>query len=190
MVKAEALKILASSVDLPSAEPAAASWHRSALCGRNRCFSPGNPAAMLPLPRELPPGEEVIQSPCMPLQASALLLTKLHRPPVTDDRIERPRLIESLNQGLAGPLSLVTGPAGFGKTTLVSSWVEWLAANRRPPLPSAWLSLDEDDSDLVIFLRYLVTAIRTMFPESCAESVAMLAARSPAAHRRALHHDQ
>ena len=57
----------------------------------------------------------------MPLQKSTLLLTKLHRPPVTGDRIERPRLIEILNHGLAGPLSLVTGPAGFGKSTLVSS---------------------------------------------------------------------
>ena len=110
----------------------------------------------------------------MALRASTILLTKLHRPPATDDRIERPRLIDVLDRGLAGPLSLVTGPAGFGKTTAVSSWIERLASSQRSPLPSAWLSLDEDDSDLVIFLRYLVAAIRTIFPESCAESADML----------------
>ena len=65
----------------------------------------------------------------MPAQASALLFTKLNRPPVTGDRVDRPRLIEQLNRGLQqGPLTLVSAAAGFGKTTLVSSWIEGLAA--------------------------------------------------------------
>ena len=105
----------------------------------------------------------------MPAQASALLFTKLNRPPVTGDRIDRPRLIEMLNRGLSGPLSLVSAAAGFGKTTLVSAWIEELTARERPPIPTAWLSLDESDSDLVVFLRYFVAAIRTVFPESCAD---------------------
>ena len=119
----------------------------------------------------------------MPAQASALLFTKLHRPPVTGDRVDRPRLIEMLNRGLQqGPLSLVCAAAGFGKTTLVSSWIESLTAGRggvTPPLPAAWLSLDESDSDLVVFLRYFVAAIRTVFPESCAETLALLGAPQP-----------
>jgi LuxR family maltose regulon positive regulatory protein len=115
-------------------------------------------------------------------QTSALLLTKLNRPPVTVDRVDRPRLIEQLNRSLQqGPLTLVCASAGFGKTTLVSAWVESLAAGRAggtggvtPPQRAAWLSLDEGDSDLVVFLRYFVAAIRTVFPKSCAETLALL----------------
>ena len=117
----------------------------------------------------------------MPAHAPALLLTKLNRPPVVADRIERPRLIEMLDRGLSGPLSLVSAAAGFGKTTLVSSWIEGLATSERPPIPAAWLSLDEFDSDPVVFLRYFIAAIRTVFPESCAETLALLQALQPAA---------
>jgi LuxR family transcriptional regulator, maltose regulon positive regulatory protein len=118
-------------------------------------------------------------------QASPLLFTKLNRPPVTSDRVDRPRLIEQLDRGLQqGPLTLVCAAAGFGKTTLVSSWIERLSASRggvTPPLQSAWLSLNENDSDLVVFLRYFIAAIRTVFPESCAETLALLGAPYPAA---------
>jgi ATP/maltotriose-dependent transcriptional regulator MalT len=55
------------------------------------------------------------------MHPSALLLTKLNRPPVTDDRVDRPRLIKMFNRGLHGPLTLVSAAAGFGKTTLVSA---------------------------------------------------------------------
>ena len=102
------------------------------------------------------------------------------RPPVTADWVERPRLIEQLNHSLQqGPLTLVCASAGFGKTTLVSSWLEGLAASQRSPTPAAWLSLDESDSDLVVFLRYCVAAIRTVFPESCTETLALLQTSQP-----------
>jgi LuxR family maltose regulon positive regulatory protein len=125
----------------------------------------------------------------MAAQASALLLTKLNRPPVTGDWVDRPRLIEQLNHSLQqGPLTLVCASAGFGKTTLVSSWVESLTAGRgggmggvTPPIRAAWLSLDESDSDLVVFLSYFVAAIRTVFPKSCAETLALLRAPNPTA---------
>ena len=119
----------------------------------------------------------------MPAQASPLLFTKLNRPPVTGDRVDRPRLLAQLNRGLQqGPLTLVCAAAGFGKTTLVSSWIESLTAGvggMTPPLPAAWLSLDENDSDLVVFLRYFVAAIRTVFPEACAETLVLLRAPHP-----------
>ena len=119
-------------------------------------------------------------------QASPLLSTKLNRPPVPADWVDRPRLIEQLNYSLQqDPLTLVCASAGFGKTTLVSSWIEGLTADDRggvtPRLSSAWLSLDESDSDLMVFLRYFVAAIRTVFPESCTESLALLQASQPVA---------
>jgi LuxR family transcriptional regulator, maltose regulon positive regulatory protein len=121
----------------------------------------------------------------MPARASALLFTKLNRPPVTGDRVDRPHLIEQLDRGLQqGPLTLVCAAAGFGKTTLVSSWIEGLATSERPPTPSAWLSLDENDSDLLLFLRYFVAAIRTVCPEACAETLALLRAPHPTAQAR------
>ena len=105
--------------------------------------------------------------------------TKLNRPPVPRDWVDRPRLIEQLNRSLQqGPLTLVCASAGFGKTTLVSSWIEGLTTIGRPPTPAAWLSLDQSDSDLVVFLRYFVAAIRTVFPKSCAETLALLQRRN------------
>ena len=92
-----------------------------------------------------------------------ILSTKLHIPPLRPSIVRRPRLIERLNEGLAAghKLTLISAPAGFGKTTLVS---EWLAGRGgvTPPLPAAWLSLDAGDSDPVRFLAYLVTALQTI----------------------------
>jgi LuxR family maltose regulon positive regulatory protein len=70
----------------------------------------------------------------------------------------RPRLIDLLNAGLHGKLTLVCAPAGFGKTTLVT---EWIATGERRV---AWLSLDEGDSDPVRFLAYIVAASQTIKP--------------------------
>ena len=106
-----------------------------------------------------------------------LLRSKLHRPHLPHDLIVRTRLVEQINDGIDRPLSLVCGPAGFGKTTLVCSWLEGMAANRSPsapPLPSAWLTLDEKDSDLNIFLSYFIAALRTIFPDACSETLALL----------------
>ena len=69
-----------------------------------------------------------------------LLQTKLYVPRLRPSLVPRPHLIEMLNQGLHRKLTLISAPAGFGKTTLVS---EWLAGAERP---FAWLSLDERDS--------------------------------------------
>ena len=85
-----------------------------------------------------------------------LLSTKLFTPPVRKNLVPRPRLIERLNEGLEGKLTLISAPAGFGKTTLVS---EWLAGCERPV---AWLSLDEGDNDPARFLTYLVAALQTI----------------------------
>ena len=106
-----------------------------------------------------------------------LLKTKLNQPGITRNFIDRPRLVSLLNTGLRRPLTIVIAPAGFGKTTLVSSWLESLRDGITPPVPAAWLSLDENDNDLVVFLRYFVAAIDSIYPESCPETLALL--RSP-----------
>ena len=88
-----------------------------------------------------------------------ILATKLYIPPPRPQVVLRPRLIERLNEGLHRKLTLISAPAGFGKTTLVS---EWVAGRERPV---AWLSLDEGDSDPTRFLTYLVAALQTIAAE-------------------------
>jgi LuxR family maltose regulon positive regulatory protein len=105
-------------------------------------------------------------------EITTLLRTKLHRPPVTSDLVPRPRLLEQLDQRRERPLTLVVAPPGFGKTTLATAWLE---AN---DWPSAWLSLDEDDNDLALFLSYFLAAIQTMFPDAVLETSALLNAVS------------
>ena len=94
-----------------------------------------------------------------------LLLTKLYVPPPRLKIVPRSRLIERINEGLHCKLTLISAPAGFGKTTLVS---EWVAGCRRsePEVRAAWLSLDEGDNDPVRFLTYLVAALQTLTPET------------------------
>jgi ATP/maltotriose-dependent transcriptional regulator MalT len=84
--------------------------------------------------------------------------------------VRRARVRERLNSGLDRPLTLVCAPAGYGKTTLLS---DWLADTDHP---YAWLSLDESDSDLAVFLGYLAAAIRTVYPGGCARTLDLLRA--------------
>jgi LuxR family maltose regulon positive regulatory protein len=110
----------------------------------------------------------------------ALFQTKLHRPRLPKDLITRLRLLERLNHDINHQLILVTAPAGFGKTTLVCTWLEYLAADQGEKaacLPAAWLSLDENDSDLNIFLLYFIAALRKNFDAVCEETLALLQAR-------------
>ena len=88
-----------------------------------------------------------------------VLVTKLYVPPPRPEVVPRPHLIGRLHEGLDRKLTLISAPAGFGKTTLVS---EWVAASGRP---TAWLSLDEADGDPPRFLTYLIAALRTVAPE-------------------------
>ena len=85
-----------------------------------------------------------------------ILATKLYIPPLRPEVVSRPRLLERLNEGLRRHLVLISAPAGFGKTTLVSEWVEGIER------PAAWLSLDEGDNDPTRFLTYLVAALQTI----------------------------
>ena len=116
------------------------------------------------------------------MRRTELLQTKLQRPRVPRQYLPRPRLIERLDQGAQGALTLVCAAAGYGKTTLVSSWVETLLTmkNSKPAPPVAWLTLDERDSDLGLFLRYCISALRVIFPDACPATSGLLrATRKP-----------
>ena len=93
--------------------------------------------------------------------SAPILATKLYIPPPRSKIVLRPHLIERLNEGLSSgrKLTLISAPAGFGKTTLVS---EWVAGCERPV---AWLSLDEGDNDPSRFLSYIVAALQTIKAE-------------------------
>ena len=83
---------------------------------------------------------------------TTILQTKLHIPVARSKLVRRSQLIGRLNESLDGKLTLVSAPAGYGKTTLISQWS--LSSDRL----FAWLSLDEDDNDLIRFAHYLVAA--------------------------------
>jgi LuxR family maltose regulon positive regulatory protein len=88
-----------------------------------------------------------------------LLTTKLYIAPLRSDLVPRPHLYDRLDEGSNRKLTLVSAPAGFGKSTLVSGWL----AERG--LQCAWLSLDQGDNDPVRFWTYLIAAIQTIHQE-------------------------
>ena len=90
-----------------------------------------------------------------------LLATKLYAPRVRRDRVPRPILVSRLNDGLQHKLTLISAPAGCGKTTLLSEWCE---AAAQQPISVGWVSLDEGDNDIVRFLAYFVGALQTIRP--------------------------
>jgi LuxR family maltose regulon positive regulatory protein len=142
-----------------------------------------------------------------------LLATKLYVPPTRPDSstrlrtslVPRPRLIERLNEGLhrTSGLTLVSAPAGFGKTTLLSSWLYQLAEEKGssarpglveggaevnfssapphpcPPAQFAWLSLDEADNDPTRFLSYFIAALQQIDPNIGQTVQGMLHAMQP-----------
>jgi len=102
-----------------------------------------------------------------------VLKTKFFRPKPPADFINRSRLYEKLDNGVHCPLSLVSAAAGYGKSLLVSSWLDSCAR------PSVWLSLDEGLNDLSSFLQYFLFAIRKLFPDACPRTLALLSAPAP-----------
>jgi LuxR family maltose regulon positive regulatory protein len=93
----------------------------------------------------------------------SILVTKLYIPPTRSDQVPRLRLIDQLNEGLHRKLTLISTPAGFGKTTLVTSWLDHIAGDAQNEgliaNKIAWLSLDEGDNDSIRFLTYFIAAL-------------------------------
>ncbi|MCP4540877.1 MAG: tetratricopeptide repeat protein [Chloroflexi bacterium] len=107
-----------------------------------------------------------------------LLTTKLFISPTRSELVSRPRLVEQLNAGLHRKLTLISAPAGFGKTTLLSEWITG-RGGVTPPLPVAWLSLDAGDNDPIRFWRYIVAALGTLEPSIGESALAVLESLQP-----------
>jgi len=89
------------------------------------------------------------------IKTDSIIRTKLHLPFIRSELVQRPRLKARIAEGLRGPLTLITAPAGFGKTTLIASSIADYG------LPVGWLSLDRNDNQIWRFLSYLVAALQT-----------------------------
>ena len=103
--------------------------------------------------------------------AGPLLETKLHVPRPRAGLVARTRLSHRLSRGAESTLTLVSAPAGFGKTTLLTEWLATAAAAGRAV---AWLSLDQRDNDPTVYWSYLVTALRTAGPGVGTGALALL----------------
>jgi LuxR family maltose regulon positive regulatory protein len=99
-----------------------------------------------------------------------LIHTKLQMPRLSGKLVERLHLIERLNRGLDRKLTLVSAPAGYGKTTLIVMWLKTIDRQ------SAWLSLDEYDQNLPQYLAYFIEAVRTIHPKACNETASLIRA--------------
>jgi LuxR family maltose regulon positive regulatory protein len=89
--------------------------------------------------------------------------------------VNRPRLVERLETGLRGPLTLIAAPAGYGKTTLMAEW----RASGGDGMPAAWISLDAGDNDLITFLRYITAALDTLEDRLTASTSLLLQSEQP-----------
>jgi LuxR family maltose regulon positive regulatory protein len=108
--------------------------------------------------------------------AGPLLETKLYVPRLRRGLVARPRLIERMNRGAESKLTLISAPAGFGKTTLLA---EWLAGTPAAARPAAWLSLDQADNQPASFWTYQVAALQTVAPGVGAKALSMLQGSQP-----------
>jgi LuxR family maltose regulon positive regulatory protein len=105
----------------------------------------------------------------------SLIKTKLYIPPAPQELVKRPRLLDKIQAAHNYTLTLVSAPAGFGKTTLLSEWIR----NNQPPIPTAWLSLEEADDNTSRFWEYFIAALRTLQPDIGGITLELLHATQP-----------
>ena len=114
--------------------------------------------------------------------SGVVLATKLYIPPIRPDLVPRPRLVSRLENHNHAHFTLVSAPAGFGKTTLIS---EWVGESRHPV---AWISLEESENDPSVFLEYLVAALRTLDDQLGSSAADLLRAPRPPEPKLAVTH--
>jgi LuxR family transcriptional regulator, maltose regulon positive regulatory protein len=107
--------------------------------------------------------------------ASPLVETKLYPPRLRRGLVARPRLSGRLSRGSASRLTLISAPAGFGKTTLLAEWLADAGTDRSV----AWLSLDEGDGQPGSYWTYLITALQAVVPGVGAGALQLLQSSQP-----------
>ena len=108
------------------------------------------------------------------LQQDPLLATKLYIPPAPSKLVLRPHLVEQLDEGIQGKLTLICAPAGFGKTSMLC---EWYAVHPKNVASVAWVSLDVSDNDGRRFWSYVFAALERLHPDIVEDAFVLL--RSP-----------
>lgn len=111
---------------------------------------------------------KVEKPPISGVLAEPLLATKLHVPRPRPHQVHRTRLIQRLQQGMERTLTLISAPAGFGKTTLLADWIASCA------IPAAWFSLEPQDNEPTRFLSYLIASLQTLNPHMGKTAQALL----------------
>ena len=106
---------------------------------------------------------------------TSILATKLFIPPAPPELVSRPRLLDKIQAALNHKLTLVSAPPGFGKTTLLIERIR----NNQPPIPTAWLSLEEADNNPHRFWEYFIAALRTLQPDIGGITLELLHASQP-----------
>ena len=114
------------------------------------------------------------------LAEQPLLATRFFPPPLPQVFVPRPRLMNLMQQGPRMPLTLISAPPGFGKSSLIRQWIQ-----AGPDLASGWLSLEPSDQDWTIFFRYLVAAWQRIYPHA-GESALTYWQDDPAARKQTL----
>src|SRR5438105_1006976 len=102
--------------------------------------------------------------------------TKFYVPKWRHGLVRRPRLSDRLNRGAESKLTLVSAPAGFGKTTLLADWLAAVAVDGRTV---TWLSLDQSDNHPASFWTYLIAALQTAEPHIGASAISLLQSPQP-----------
>lgn len=118
----------------------------------------------------------MVDSPGHAVAGIPLLETKLYSPKWRPGLVARPRLIERLQQGIERKLTLVSAPAGCGKTTLLAEWLATAPAGSRA---TGWVSLDPSDNDPALFWAYFITALQSVQSEVGARALSLLHAPQP-----------
>src|SRR6202521_4805992 len=110
------------------------------------------------------------------IMVTPLLETKFYVPKWRRGLVPRPRLSDRLNRGAESKLTLVSAPAGFGKTTLLADWLAAVALDGRT---GTWLLLDQSDNHPASFLTYLIAALQTAEPHIGASAISLLQSPQP-----------
>jgi LuxR family maltose regulon positive regulatory protein len=105
------------------------------------------------------------------IMPDTILRTRLYRPKITSDIIIRKELLEKLENNTDRPLTLVSAPAGYGKSTIVSSWIEFY--HKR----AAWVSIDDSNKDFILLLNYIIEAVHRYYPEALKDLKVMINGR-------------